>query len=67
MAVVIVKKISAAGTLKAMSVGETQTISYRDIKTETLRNAATRLNLKGRSYVVSTDGLIGKTRVSRIK
>lgn len=67
MTAFIVKKVSAAATLKAMRVGETQAISYKDIKTETLRNAATRLNAKGRNYIVSTDGLIDKTRVSRIK
>ena len=48
MASLIVKRISAAGTLQAMKVGETQVIHYKDIKTETLRNAATRLNSKGK-------------------
>ena len=67
MASLIVKRISAAGTLQAIKVGETQVIHYKDIKTETLRNSATRLNSKGKQYVVSTDGLIERTRVSRIK
>ena len=67
MTKLIVRKISAAGTLKVMKVGETLVVNYKDIKTETLRNAATRLNSAGRKYVVSTDGLINKTRVSRIK
>lgn len=63
----LVKKVSAAATLKAMPIGEEIEIPYNLIKTETLRNAASRLNAKGRKYVVSTDGITPSTKIIRLK
>lgn len=58
-------QISPSKTLRSMSPGDEVSFLYSQVKAETLRTLAIRLNKEGHEYKVSTSGMI--TKVTRIK
>lgn len=64
----IVRIISPKQTLLSIDVGETVVIPTRKIKSDSLRVTALRLNQRNEyHFVVSTEGLVNETRVTRLK
>ena len=64
----IQKRNSPRLTLLGMNIGETVIIPTRHIQTPAIRTAATRMEQKkeGR-FVITTQGLVNETQVTRIK
>ncbi len=63
----LVRKISITDTLLSLNVGEEIEIDTKDIKTANLRNTASRLEKRGKArFMVSEQGLVNKTRVTRM-
>lgn len=63
-----VTKISVPATLLAIKIGETVIIPTRTIKTSSIRAAASRLErAKKAQFIVTEQGLINETQVTRIK
>lgn len=63
-----VKKISVPDTLMTINVGQTILVPTEVIRTVSLRAAARRLEQKKKGrFIVTVDGLVNQTQITRIK